>query len=507
MAQELEQQVGALPVGTTKEMGKDSPADLNAATTDMRKEIKISRDIYGGNRTVKAEEETYLPKNPKEESTPYKARLARTPFFNAYKKTVKGLTGMAFRKPATLETTNKELEEHMDNVDMAGSDVWKFAMDVFEGGITDGGMLIIVDMASSAGIATLAQERESGKRPYWIPIRAENVLNWRSENRAGKLVLTQITVRIDVEEPNGDFACKEFSEYRVFTETYWQRWRHPVVKGNEDKSKVVLLEAEVHTLGEVPAVLFNANPEAFFRHRPPLMDLVYENIGHFQLRSDYLNNLHYASVGVLALSGVDPPTLGEDTKEVVWGSDSVLYLPESAKAWFVEHQGKATGASKDELQAIEERMARMGLALLAAQDADVKATKLRFDKAENDAPLVFMVQELSKAMNGALEMHKKWLGIKDDSEYVPNKDFTPEPYSAEEIKTLSALVGAGQLSLETMWTLLKAGETLPDDFDAKEEQTRLANEGANLETETGTEEEDEEEPEPENEADQQTQED
>jgi len=455
---------------------KDDPRHLSSSYLKMAPEWKVVRDVTGGTPSMRAAGEQYLPRNPLESLGNYGKRLRRVSFFNVFRETKVGMAGMVFRKDASLsDDTPEQIAEHLEDVDLMGNDVDEFAFQAFDEGCTLGQVYGFVDFTINNGVTNLAEERALGLRPYWVMIEAENILSWRTRIQNGKVIFQQIVILEYVTAPSGDFTEEIFRQYKVIQENSFQVWRH-IIKDGKESDDLHIISEGINTLGEIPLVIFNFNRQGMFTSTPPLLDLAYENISHWQSRSDHRNSLHFSSIAVLAIFGRSSTDKG---KAIEWAADSVLDLPQNAEAKFLEHEGRALSATREEVRDSETRMARMGLSFIVEGDPDIKATKLKQDKAEGDSKLSKMVGELKRGMTRMMSFHQKWLtnGADDfGGKYIPNNDFTDRRMSPEMVDKWSQLVNSNQISIETMWDALKEGEVLPKDFDEGAERQRILDE-------------------------------
>ena len=456
---------------------KDDPRYRTPAYDVMAQQWHVVRSVVGGTPVMREAGEEFLPKNPLESQKNYEKRLARVSFFNVFKETKVGMAGMIFRKEAQLSDDVPEtILEHTEDIDLMGNDIDEFAFQIFDEACTVGHVFGFVDFTINSGVSSLAEERALGLRPYWVKIPAENLLSWRIRSQNGKQITAQIVIQENITEPAGDFLEVHRRQYRVIREKDWQLWKHILDKDGDETDEVRLDSDGINTLGEVPLTIFNFSRQGMFESRPPLLDLAYENIAHWQSRSDHRNSLHFSSVAVLTISG---RPAADRKKDLAWAADSVLDLPANATAQFLEHKGSALSATREELKDIEARMARQGLSFVVEGDPDVKATKLKQDKAEGDSKLAKMVGELRRGMTQMLSLHQKWLTAGTDDQggqYLPNDDFKDRSLSPEMVGRWAELVDKGQVSLETMWDALIEGDVFPKEFDKDIEIVRLNDE-------------------------------
>lgn len=470
---------------------KNSPATTSGAYDAMAPLWKICRDVSGGTQKMREAGTEYLPKNAGEKEESYQKRLKRTVLFNAYRKTREGMTGMVFRKePSLSDGVEENIKEHLKNVDLAGTDLNSFALRTFDEALNTGLFHVVVDYPTTGGVRNREEEIRANIRPYWIGVRPENLVSWRSEIINGQVVLLQAVIREETVAPDGEFGEQCVVRYRVWTPMIWRLLE---VQNEDGKEKIVQVQSGAHSLGLVPLVTLNFNPDGFMSATPPLLNLAEQNIAHWQATADHKNLLHIVSIAALVLKG---RTKDQMEKDIIWSMESTIDIPKDGDAFFLEHEGKALNATSQELKDTEERMARMGLSMIAEGDVDIKATKLRFDKVESDSLLARFAKELDRGINQCLEIHAKWLKLESGGSYATNKDFQAQALSADEVNRLSEMVSSGKLSLETMWELLVTGEWLPENFDHEEEQRRIDREGdgslGDLEDGGGAAEEEEE---------------
>jgi hypothetical protein len=158
-----------------------------------------------------------------------------------------------------------------------------------------------------------------------------------------------------------------------------------------------------------------------------------------------------------------------------------IKLPQGGDAKYLEPTGAALDSSRQELQDILQNMAALGLAMLqrdtrAAETAEAK----RIDKSETDSRLAAAARGLQDAIEEALGIHALWIGEADGGSCDINRDFEQQPLDPQMLKVLSEMVGAGDLDLDTLWDIMKAGGVLPDTFDNEIVRAKL--EGMGLRT-------------------------
>jgi hypothetical protein len=450
---------------------KNSPDTKSTAAEEMAPAIKVCRDVAGGFEKVQG----YLPQHPKEETANYLIRRDRRTFFNAFGRTVEGLTGMIFRRdPKLSDDVPEPIREHWENIDNAGTHGDVFASELTKDAIEAGMSVILVDMPNAEPAANAAQEKALGLRPYWVRYNAEDVSAF-SEQVGGRTLLSQIVFHEETVERDGKFGDKKVDRYRVFMRTAagveWELW----VKRDGDNKDAVLEDSGVlANQTEIPASVCYGKRTGFYTSKPPLKDLADLNLLHYETNSDYHHAAHIANVPVLAVFGMD------NEGPVVIGPNSTIKLSDKkdCDAKWLETEGSALGHTRQILQDIEQNMATLGLNFLsrdkrAAETAEAK----RIGKSEGDSALAKIARSCEDAIEQALAFHAKYMGLDEGGSVEVNKDYEDLTLTPEEWAALNHSREIGEISRETYWNILLAGERLPPDFDAEEEAARLDAEG------------------------------
>ena len=171
---------------STQTSDPNRPDYIIGAAAGMAHDAKLVRDVARGTSHLRSQSTSYLPKHASEEGSDYNRRLEMAVLsVNAIERTVTGLAGMVFRKDPTLgEDVPEVMRLHTENVDYAGTHLDVFTRSLFEDGLEAGHAGILVDAPSVQALdgrtLTDAEESVLGVRPYWIPIRKEQIIGWRT---------------------------------------------------------------------------------------------------------------------------------------------------------------------------------------------------------------------------------------------------------------------------------------------------------------------------------------
>lgn len=434
----------------------------------------LPRTLMGGTRAMRKAGVTYLPKEAAESSDAYAARLARTTLFNAFRKTVRDMTGKVFRKKIVLEKdVPSELVAFAENIDNAGRHLNVFARDVFFDAMQPGIAFILVEMPKAlaqgsgtgrGGEVTRADEQK--RRPYFVHIKAEDLIGWKTAVIEGVTTLVQARILECVTVADGPYAEVSIKQIRVLEPGRWEI--HREVTDGPDKGKWIKFDEGNTTLGYIPLVPVYLNRTGFMTGEPPLEDLADLNVAHWQSQSDQRNILHVARVPVLFMSGFT-----EDDTVEIGASKAVRAAAPDADMKYVEHTGAAIDAGDKDISNLEFQMQTQGLQLLVAQPGGKTATGEMHDEEKENSPLAMMATALEDAIELGFAYMADYISKgQAGGSVVVNKDFGITAGAAAQIPNIINAVNAGILDKQTAIEMFIRYGLLPDDADAETIQAR-----------------------------------
>ena len=74
------------------------------------------------------------------------------------------------------------------------------------------------------------------------------------------------------------------------------------------RSRISKAESGNFSLGEIPLVTIYSGKTENLVSKPPLLDIAYLNLAHFQRQADLIHSLHVASQPMLVMEGYDDQT-------------------------------------------------------------------------------------------------------------------------------------------------------------------------------------------------------
>lgn len=458
---------GGVPASGIPSKERDLPSTPSQAVSNQHHALEMCRDIEGGAERIKRRAQTYLPKAPGESQANYDVRLARSVFFNVFSHTIEGLVGQVFRKDIAIgDDVPASIVQHMENIDNAGTHFDVFARDLLHDALIAGHCAVLVEFPKTGGAQLHSDERGPAApiRPYWVPIKKDSILSWRTTTVDGRLVLTQLVIEECAKVADGQFGEKDQTRYRVF-----YRDDAGVVGFNlfsTSKEKVLILEDSglYPTQDEIPvAEIATSGRVGLFESVPPLLDLAYLNVAHYQQYSDYVTSIHKTCVPLLTLIGW--PADDDGKQALVVGPNSVLKTENpQAKAEYVSHSGQALNSCKESLDDLKSDMGTLGLSMLSPSKRTAETAQAkRLDKSTEDSSLATTARGTQDGLERALGFHAKYLKEKSGGSLKVNKQFDTQAMDAATMTAWTGAVKDAGIPERLMLDAMQVGELIDAD--------------------------------------------
>jgi len=450
---------------------------VDAASNNVSKEtLAIERmrnvwimidSIMGGTKTMREAGPLLLPKFPAETSDSYEYRKNTATMYPAYEHTVNVMAAKPFSRPIQVsEDTDAAIEEWLDNVDREGRNLDTFAAELAEVAIAYGQAHIFVDYPITKPGMTVADEKALQVRPYLIMVKPTQIVGFRSANG----VATQVRFREFVSEDSGEFGAREVEQIRVLEPKSWSVWRK-VKDARATETGWFEYDTGVNTLGEVPFVTIYARRTGFMTSKPPMLQLAYLNVKHWQSQSDQDTILHVARVPILTVAGVD------DAFELTLGSKTATKLPVGATMGYTEHSGAAIGAGKVSLDDLKEEMRQAGSEMLVMRPGPNTRIEAAGESSASASDLMRMVEGMEDAFDKTIGLMAKWGGKPDSGEVTIFKEFGALALGEATAPTIIQAGTAGYLSKESTFEELQRRGVISADRSWEDEQARMEADG------------------------------
>lgn len=454
-------------------------SDVSPEMAELHSSIKIINDLLGGTKTMREMGETYLPKFQLEDAKQYKNRLNRTTLYPALKETLSQMNGRVFFYPIVVADVEQRIRENiLPDVDLDGNNLDVFASEWFYSALACGVSYVLVDYTNTKDAQTLADEKAQGARPYFVHIPPSSVLGFRTERKNGKRVFTQFRYKEFVDVVDGDFGVKTIEQINVYEIGKVTKYRPVDGKtGSIEYTKIDEVELKVvgAVLDFIPIVPFVTDQSKYFGvGKPPLLELAYLNIKHWQSQSDQDNILNTVRVPLLARTGV---TEQDDLR--VGGS--IIDLPRESNLFYVEHTGNAIGAGRESIRDLELQMLVAGAKLLVKSVIAMTESQASDERSKEISLLRLYANKFEDALDLALEYAGFWLGIKKVGNVEISGNIDNEVNPNASLDMVIKLKAAGVISTQSTFEEARRRGLIADSLTWEVEQVRLDGEGMSSE--------------------------
>lgn len=431
----------------------------------------------------------FLPSLSEQDPMEYKAYRERALFYNATWRTIVGLQGMIFRKPTRIVVPTT-VQPMLDDIDMSGTSMLHFSMDLVEAVLTVGRVGVFVDYPNiDITNATAADAITNNFRPMLKLYSAQSIINWKTRTHKNATVLSMVVLTELKKVPKDEFEDIDVTQYRVLdlfdgdvagvVNTVY-RVRVFEVQMKNGKEEDVLVEGPFFpkvngkALDYIPFQFMGVDDTNWEIDEPPLIDLVDVNLSHYRSTADYEHGCHFTGLPTAIISGYTPDAANPEKFYI--GSTSAWVFPNAnAKATFLEFTGQGLDCLKQNLERKEHMMAILGSRILEAQpNGTESANTAAIHRGGEQSILASVAQSISLGMKNVMKTFCAFAGAaSDEVDFALNRDFFPVPMDS---LMLTAVIAGWQnqaYSYDTMFDLLKQGEFVDIDAKAEDEQKAI----------------------------------
>ena len=459
-------------------------ADVNTpslAYDDMMKHWELPIALRGGTLAMQEAKTKYLPQFDAESDAGYKARRLASVLYNAYGKTIAVLSGEPLKKPIVLVNASPQDDEIAEDVDLTGRDINAFAGERLDDILNFGKCHFFVAFPNTDALTvelgrplTLQDERTRKVRPYFVRASPVDVIGWQGSRVNGIEKLSRVRVRESNVEQSGEWGEKVVNYVRVYTPGQIVRYREPRGEG----MAWTLVESVSTGLDYIPLVTVYAKRAGLLKAYPPLEDLAWLNLQHWQASSDQFSILHFARTYLLLLRGWHE----DDVKTVEIGVSKALANKDTTSGIdVVEHSGQAITAGREQLKDMEGQMRALGVDMVVPnQRVQVTATEAEIDKAEMVSELQLIARNLERGLRTGFEFAAAWQErtLPEDYQVNINQEYSPGSLSSTPLKDIRELWGGGLLTGRTVLEEHKRYGVLSSDLDVDAELAEAAEESS-----------------------------
>jgi hypothetical protein len=420
-----------------------------------------------------------LPKPAGMEDDDYDSYLLRAQFFNATKRTLEGLLGLAFRKKPFVRC-NENFLNQLENVDGKGTSLIDFAYEcVKEKLITNWGG-VLIDMPVTGDNISLKEADELNLSSYMSLYKAESIINWGwyTNGREKKLKYVIFEEFINVDESDYESSLK--TQYRVCELDEDGFYRQLLFNEKCEQTDVVYPKSKKGKFKYIPFKFLSSSQEP---EESLLEDLINVNLSHFRKSADLENGAHWTGVPTPYISGATEATEIVNGEEVPvplkLGGCKVVYLPDpSAKMSYLEFSGQGCNLLRELMKDDEARMAILGAKIIAAEKKGVESAETaQINRASENSVLASKMNILSGIIKELAIIYLEWnldLVIeKDDFEFKINTDYDVNKMSSQDLSVLVSAWQSGGIAKKDLFDNLVKGEILSDNRTFEDMQAEI----------------------------------
>ena len=437
------------------------------------------RDALEGSDEIKENGEAYLPKPDGMTASAYDAYRARAQFYAVAERTLRGMSGLVFRHPTKFDLPSR-LEPLREAATTDGHSLEVMSETVVNELLSIGRYGLLVDFPE--------QTNSSAAIPYIATYTAENITDWKVQFIDGLRTLTRVVLKDDFDSDDEDVNddAEQRLELIINDEGNYEvrRWMAAgAKKGSNENAAWVMHSTTVPTvngkpLKRIPFVFINPydlRPEV---EKPPMLDLVNVNIGHYANSADYEHSLFLTSQPTPWVAGA----INAENRPTAIGSGAFWVLPEGATAGMLEFKGAGVEALRQAMLDKEDRMAALGARMIHEGRNRNEASDTARMRGRSELSLLTNVVNMAQAgIERVLRIAAEWTGASpNDVEVKMNRDWVETRMDPQELTALMKAWQAGAISFDTLWSNMQRGEIADIDRTADEEKDMIEEEGGGM---------------------------
>jgi hypothetical protein len=454
------------------------------------------RDCYDGERTIKNAGTQYLPQLKAHTPTDYETYKERAYFYNAVRRTHRGLMGSIFRKPVelTLPASMKD-KLNLGNISQDKQSFAAFCRSLGHEVLLTGRFGVLADFKGN-----------NWQTPYLAGYLAENIYSWRIREWRDRMVVdrvvllerevvsttygynTQLLVRVlRLDEQNGDL---------VYSQTEIRPAQVP-----EDQPQPLIKDIPVSVRGGrrlnyIPFVFVNATNLSCDVGPAPLEDIASINISHYRSTAHLEHGRFYAGMPTYVTAGDGSKDLvdqiaqasgaaGDDPRyqgnQLAVGPQFVWELEKDAKAYLLEFTGHGLTFLENAVDSKQLQMQSLGGRLISStrRAAAVSDEAWQLLETGDEATLMDVAATADEGMSLAVAYLGDIMGnIPDITKHGVavefNKEFVRSELTARELRALQALRERGHIPEDVMYYALREVGVVPIEYTLEDFQTLMA---------------------------------
>jgi len=451
------------------------PSYRHPALVRLEPALELVRHVWDGLYQVK---ETYLPKAFSEPPLAYTDRLRRAVFNNKYRGQIESISGLltAFEIEG-LPPSFEQADDDGVGLDGQGSD-WKGLLrQADEMALRDGCCYVLTNNTQlSVEDVERRTAADPGTYPQYTLIDRRNVLNWRCENQGGSLVITQITILIHQEVPEGEYGYTVkpyYYTFRVVPQGVELQVAEIVEQGGRKATVIVsqsvapIERIPVHAYPDITAPF----PTDADYQLPHLLKSAELNIKLFQQDSS-LDTIQYRvnAPTVYRISSIPftdrPPMIFGPNHVIELMRDTAVGTAGTDEVGVVEITGAGIEALQASVEATKREIDEEGAGFMGGGTVARSATEAHLSAVRASATLDGWARAKTQAIHALIEDWCMFTGEEPGAAVVSlDSSMLEQPLDSGEFAALTNAWEKGAIDHRTYLELLRMGRQLPRDID------------------------------------------
>lgn len=443
------------------------------------------RTVFQGDKAIKANAKTYVPKNKGVSDEDYNAIIQRSVFENFTEATAKGISGLIFAKEPTVSVP-ASLEILKENIDMDDNTIVDLSQNIVNELMEVGrcGLLIDVPNIDTTGM-TKPQTDALNIRAFVKLYKSETIINWRYESINSVNKLTLLVLHEVYEDWTDRFTSKLKDRYRVYS--LIDNVCYVEVFEESDKTFVNVMDQKPvivkgSTINYIPFIPLTYKDISIVPTKPPLMDIADININYYGVAVERRNVIHFVGNPFFMGKGINTRDSNGNELSITLGSSIAQIFQEvNADMKIVETQGTGLSFNESYLNDCKVTMAALGARLLVDDaKAQISENTMQMKTAGYRATIMQIANTASRAITQALKIIAEWEGTSEqevkDIKAQLNTDYNLGEMDSQTITALVTAWQTGAIRKEDMFLKFQKGEIVEsgisfEDFNANLEVT------------------------------------
>lgn len=437
------------------------------------------RTVFQGDKSIKANAKTYVPKNKGVSDDDYNAIIQRSVFENFTEATAKGISGLIFAKEPTISVP-ASLEILKDNIDMDDNTIVDLSQNIVNELMEVGrcGLLIDVPNIDTTGM-TKPQTDALNIRAFMKLYKSETIINWRYESINSVNKLTLLVLHEVYEDWTDRFTAKLKDRYRVYS--LIDNVCYVEVFEESDKSFINTMKAKPvivkgGPINYIPFIPLTYKDISIVPTKPPLMDIADININYYGVAVERRNVIHFVGNPFFMGKGIQTKDDKGNDKVITLGSSvAQIFWEKEADMKIVETQGTGLAFNESYLSDCKVTMAALGVRLLVDDaKAQISENTMQMKTAGYRATIMQIANTASRGITQALKIIAEWEGQNPDEVKLElNTDYNLSEMDAQTITALVTAWQTGAIRQEDMFKKFQKGEIIESDISFDDYKSNL----------------------------------